>query len=359
MFYRKSVQIFSICFVCLVIVLSSIIVFRDPEVVFHHSLNGMMSKNMRKADFGLINYEDFDSVLLGTSVLINASADEASQKLGGKFANLSVLGASFYERFVILNYLFKYKKIKHAILTFEFNCFDQEKTVKEKESIDLYSGSMLSKWKIYLHKKNLKCIFFGKECDLIPIDINHPAEEFSVQEKSIAFGGFDKWLKNYKDNLFIRDTLINLLGEAVQDRTSVEKMRKIFDTEIFPILKNNPLTKFSIIIPPYSALYLAKNKSYFKDNLKAYKYLLERVKLLENVDVYWFFDEKFIFDIANYRDLIHFLPKYNSFQIDAIKDRTHLLTEKNYAKKEASLLKKLDQFDLNYYIYQIDPNWFE
>ncbi|MCQ2966542.1 MAG: hypothetical protein MJ250_07405 [Alphaproteobacteria bacterium] len=359
MLYKKSVFVFFVSFFCLILGLSSVVVFRDPEVIFHHSFRKMMSKNMRKADFGLINYENFDSVILGTDSLINASANEASQKIGGTFANLSIPEASFYERFVILNYLLKYKNIKHVILSFEFNHFDQEKNTKDKEAMDLYTGAWLSKWKIYLHKKNLKCVFFNKECDLMPVDINQPAEDYSFQEKRLGFGGFDNWLNNFKNNLFIQNTLKDLLGEAVQNRTSSEKIKRIFDTEIFPVLKNNSLTKFSIIIPPYSALYLVKNKSYFKDNLKAYRYLLERVKLLENVDIYWFFDDKFIFDIANYRDLIHFLPKYNSVQLDAIKNRIHLLTEKNYSKKENDLLKKLDQFDLNYYVYQIDPNWFE
>lgn len=359
MLYKRSVRIFLICFVCLILGFSGIIFFRDPEVVFHRSFNRMMSKDMRKADFGLIKYENFDSVLLGTEFLINMSANEATQKIGGNFANLSIPEASFYERFVILKSLFKYKKIRHVILSFEFDNFGQENWVKEKEAIDLYTGSWLSKWKVYLHKESLRCVFFNKECDLRPIDIDHPVEDFSVQEKSIGFGGFDRWLENFNDNLFIQDSLKSLLGEAIQDRTSMDKIKKIFDREIFPILKNNPSTKFSIIIPPYSALYLSKNKSYFKDNLKSYVYLLNRVRLLENVDIYWFFDDKFIFDIANYRDLVHFLPKYNSFQLDAIKNRSHLLTEKNYKKKEDELLKKIDQFDLNYYIYQIDPNWFE
>lgn len=47
-------------------------------------------KDMRMQARGLILYKDFDSAIIGTSMLENTSAKEANKKLGGNWINLSL-----------------------------------------------------------------------------------------------------------------------------------------------------------------------------------------------------------------------------------------------------------------------------
>lgn len=61
-----------------------------------------MYYSMREQAAGIINSFEFDSVILGTSMLENTSAREASQKIGGIFVNISLAGSSFYERAIVL-----------------------------------------------------------------------------------------------------------------------------------------------------------------------------------------------------------------------------------------------------------------
>jgi hypothetical protein len=50
---------------------------------------------MRQQAAGIINNYEFDSIILGTSMLENTSAKEAGEKLGGKFMNISLSGSNF------------------------------------------------------------------------------------------------------------------------------------------------------------------------------------------------------------------------------------------------------------------------
>ena len=120
MSFKKAFLSYCCALFFLAVFLPSVIYVSDPYSLFHRPWfnKGKMYDNLRIQNYGLIKYEQFDSLILGTSMLQNTSAVEASEKLGNNFANLSVSGSSFYERFLMLNRAFKTKELKHVILSF-------------------------------------------------------------------------------------------------------------------------------------------------------------------------------------------------------------------------------------------------
>ena len=79
-----------------------------------------MYSNMRVQNYGLITFEDFNGIILGTSMLENTSADETSSKLGKHFANLSISGASYFEKNIVLQYALKKQNLSHVIMSLDF-----------------------------------------------------------------------------------------------------------------------------------------------------------------------------------------------------------------------------------------------
>ena len=75
---------------------------------------------MRMQDKGIIAYYDFDSFIMGSSMLMGSSSKEATEKLGNKWINIALNGSRFNQRAVILDYLFKHKKPKSIIYTLLF-----------------------------------------------------------------------------------------------------------------------------------------------------------------------------------------------------------------------------------------------
>lgn len=101
----------------------------DPLQFFHRSKvqNSPLSSNMRAQAAGILNTFDIDSIILGTSMLANTSASEASAKLGGKFFNISILGGSYYERAFLLKKALQ-KNLKNVIYSLDSNFGDWETT---------------------------------------------------------------------------------------------------------------------------------------------------------------------------------------------------------------------------------------
>ncbi|EGO0810583.1 hypothetical protein ITK70_001555, partial [Campylobacter lari] len=85
----------------------------DPLQLYHEPWfrDKTYHNDMRIQAKGIIDHNDFDSVILGTSMLENTSVKEASYKLGGRFVNLSMAASTFSERFIILRYLIENKNI--------------------------------------------------------------------------------------------------------------------------------------------------------------------------------------------------------------------------------------------------------
>ena len=63
--------------------------------------------------------DDFDSVVLGSSMAENFSAKEASELLGGTFVNISMAGSLLSERNIVLKHLFNKKVVSNVIISLD------------------------------------------------------------------------------------------------------------------------------------------------------------------------------------------------------------------------------------------------
>ena len=110
MFYKQAIySFFSVVFGGIFLFLTTITIL-DPYSLFHEKWfhKGEFYSNMRVQAHGLINFTDFDGIIMGTSMLENTSSYEASKKLNNHFINLSVSGGRYFEKFTILNYALKH-----------------------------------------------------------------------------------------------------------------------------------------------------------------------------------------------------------------------------------------------------------
>jgi len=71
-----------------------------PYRIFHKSFfrDNDYVKDLRIQAKGIIKTEDFDSIILGTSMAENFSPEEASRIFGGKFVNISIYSGSMVEQ---------------------------------------------------------------------------------------------------------------------------------------------------------------------------------------------------------------------------------------------------------------------
>ena len=380
----KNYKMFSICFAGIVSVvvfsgfaLCALLYIYDPFWLFHKPIFRATTyhSDIRIQAKGIIDAQDFDSVILGTSLLENTSAKEAGQKLGGKWVNLSLAGSDFSERKILLDYALKHKNIKQVIFSIDNFVLingDRENYPWRVDSRLYAEGLFLEKFKRYLNKKFIKCAFrWSKKAECVgdKNDLETIAQDNNYRANKKYFGGMANWIEWQKEQA------VRLYSEYVKNdfRPKSEETKRLnFDEQkiylqesILRIIKENPQIEFYLIFPPHTRFYYAlfpfsephhkgrKGKEIFAEVRQILPYLAQEVENLENAKIYGFDNLDYADNIANYIDHEHYYLDMNSMQLDAIANGTHILTPQNIDNYLATMESKIKSYDISPLIGQI------
>lgn len=326
----------------------SVLWYYDPLHVFHKQFDGqdLFARDMRYQSAGIINNYDFDSLILGTSMMENTSAKEASQVLGGHFFNLSIFGGDFYERSYVLKYALNKHDIKNVIYSLDSLGVIEGKKTDSAMYDFLYDNNPLNDFRIYSTDKYLRCLsIFSKdgECIGFPRNIDRPNSWSYRDEHKVRFGGLDNWFKAenndqikeaFKDIVTTYENIKN--GKSVTDNNHNEtllKQKEYVNNTLLKYVKKHPDTVFYLFFPPYSRIEFATYAQYEKSDYHTYKYimryLVDETKKYPNMKIYAWGNNDFIDDIANYKDLRHYHESINSWMLTAMKNNEGLLTDEN------------------------------
>lgn len=352
--------IFGVCLIPLpvVVVLFGILWLYDPLQLFHKPIfrETTFFGDMRLAARGIIRYYDFDSVILGTSMLENTSAKEAGEKLGGKWVNLSLSGSAYNERAVILEYLFKHKKPQKIIYSLESFTID---SIKDSSRFDyLYDENPLDDFKIYLNDKFMSCALeWKKSANCIGRrDLEELLKWSNHEDLKILFGGFEKWLKyGKKETIAMLKNIKDTPFVVKKDNFDLEKQRSYIQTYVLDFVAENPQTQFYFIVPTYSRLSYRigsgdfDNKAFYNRALNL-KWFVKELEKYPNAKIYGFDTLDYADDIANYKDFTHYNVDMNSLHLDSIKQGKHILDSNNIDSYLKTMEDKIKNYDLKPFV---------
>ena len=362
----KNKIIITTFFISIIISLTILMIglyISDPLQLFHNRPNSTsLVSNARHQVAGRINNENFNSIILGTSMLQNTSANESSKNLGGKFINISLSGANFYTRSLVLDYTLKNKKIKKVLYSLDYNSLIQSK-IDDTSNFDfLYDDTKLNDMKVYLSPKYLFCAIYNSYC-LLDTNIDRPNAWYKDKRHSQRFGGLDNWFKA-ENNHQIKDTFKAILESIKQiklKKTNIDnniqenifKSKKYIDDTIIKFVSKYSDTQFILILPPHSRIKYAIDAQYNVSSFEKYKasvrYLVRKSNQYPNLKIYGWGNHSFLDDIANYKDLNHYEYTINSWMLDAIKREEGLLTVNNID----NYLKVFTQKALDYNLFEL------
>lgn len=351
--------IFGVCLIPLpvVVVLFGILWLYDPLQLFHKPIfrETTFFGDMRLAARGIIRYYDFDSVILGTSMLENTSAKEAGEKLGGKWVNLSLINSSYDERAVVLEYLFGYKKPQKIIYSLESFTIA---SIKDSSRFDyLYDENPLDDFKVYLNDKFILCALAWRESkDCTGRDLEELLKWSNHEDLKILFGGFEKWLKyGKKETIAMLKNIKDIPFVVKKDNFDLEKQRSYIQTYVLDFVAENPKTQFFFIVPTYSRLSYRigsgdfDNKVFYNRALNL-KWFVQELEKYPNAKIYGFDTLDYADDIANYRDFTHYNVDMNSLHLDSIKQGKHILDSNNIDSYLKAMEDKIKNYDLKPFI---------
>lgn len=344
--------VYSFAFFILLSFLSlGLIYFYDPMQIFHKSFlkEERFFGEMRLGARAIIRHYNFDSYILGTSMLQNTSAKEANRKLGGNWVNISPAASTTKERGIILNYLFRYQNSKTLI--YSLDAFSDEVSTKPNFQL-LYDESLLNDFEAYLNDRFIICtLTFSKKEKCIGKENLETLLQWIREEKhQKRLGGFENWIK-YNPDIFKQESLKSLpQSKPVEfdlDRIDVSKEQELLETFLLSFIKKYPNTQFHLILPPYSRLHFKINPKAFIERKKITYWLFEQTKDLKNVTIYGFDTLDYADDIGNYAgDTIHYNIDMNSLQLDSIQNKKHILTPDNIESYFDIFEQKIQDYDL-------------
>ena len=339
--------------------------YYDPLKIWHINKNysQYLQKDMGEQAAGIINNYSFDSIIFGSSMLVNTSAKEASEILGGNFFNISIQGSNFYERSFILKYALYKKELKKVLYSLDtYSIINPDISNNRGVKEYLYDKNLNNDYKIYLNDRYIMCLFtFMKvnNCKGNKADFDRPNKWTNTKFHMNRLGGMNNWFKDKNKNQIkeaknILNNINEIKANNAQENKDINKQiknsKKYIDDYIVKFIKENPKTEFLMFIPPYSrienSILVRYKKSDYKILHDGLKYLLEISSKYPNLKIYAWGDMDFVDDIANYIDLAHYSAKINSKMLIWIKEDKGLLTLENFDKYWETFTKKSMEFDI-------------
>jgi len=341
----------------------------DPLKIYHKPwiYKEYLQLDMRQQAAGIINNWEFDSIILGTSMLECTSSKEASEILGGHFVNISLAGSYFYERAIVLNYVLKKKALKKVIYSLDIEGLVETGRSNGTFNIEdwayLYDDNPINDFRAYMNDKYMKCVFslFSKsQCMGRKVDFDRPNSWHELPDQSIRFGGLDNWFKS-KENIQIKYAFNEILnkikkikhGEIIKNKNlevNLERSKRYIDKTLINYIAKYPNTEFILILPPYSRIRFALEAQYNQKLFERYKasikYLVSRSNEFSNLKIYGWGNHAFVDDIANYKDPQHYEYKINSWMLGAIQKNEGLLTTSNIDEYLETFTQKALKYDL-------------
>lgn len=339
----------------------------DPLALFHAPWGrpGTVHENMRLQAAGVIRHGEFDSAILGTSILENSSANEASRILGGRFVNLSVSAGDFFERGLILRDLLERRQVRQVIYSLDFIYLNQRKGYwyYPLPTFDfLYDANPFNDMRAYLNGHFLNCLArWSRDAACVGrvVDLDRPNAWMGKPEEARRFGGLDAWCQA-RDNAQIQDVYAKLSEAAqairagtIQAQDPLQKGLAIgyLERNLMSLIKKHPETQFHLVFPPYHRAKFAIWHQYRRGDAEAHlaviRFLAELSGRLPNLHVLGFEDQDFLDDVARYKDMDHFDPDISTLITRSIGEGTHRITAINVERYIAEATRRAVAYRLD------------
>lgn len=364
--YKSAISVFFISLCVFGSLLPAAFIVYDPLQLFHQAWGrpATFHSNMRQQAAGIIRNYPFDSVILGTSMLENSSADEAGRVLGGSFVNISISGSLHAERSPALALALREKKLSTVIYSVdEIEPLSENPDVALDTFDYLYNRNRADDLLAYLNDRFTSCVIrwsVKPECVGSIDSLDQPNAWIRFPEHAARFGGLQNWFAARNDpqiegafRLIIKSAANANKVPAPPSVELAEAQKRILayaDTYILAHARRNPEVAFHFVFPPYSrtkfAIWHQSEPLRARLHEATLSHFAETASQLENVHVHAFEDQDFLDDIANYKDLSHYSPAINSLIHERISNRANSLHAGNIQRYLNTARNKATSYDL-------------
>ncbi len=273
---------------------------------------------------GIARQYEYDTVLIGTSMVQNTDADECDEAFGCRTVKLPYSGGTSYNMKRILDI-----------------CFDTDNDIKKVlwglDEFQLLGSSSEPRYPLpeYLYEES----HWGDISYLLNLDIfyhytlNNVLGTLRGEKQQLMRSGERLWGDFSKEGTL--STYSRPLA-STRVRTFEEIKRTVdanLDKNILPLVEENSETEFVFFMVPYSILYWDNEvrKGTFESTMDAVEYSLGKLLAYDNVTVFFYQNETdIITNLDNYKDFTHYGKWINSFMTQSMAKGYGKVTKDTY-----------------------------
>lgn len=295
-------------------------------------------ENERYENPGIIRHSEFDTVLMGTSLVCNFRASWLDELTGGQTLKIGYRGGYLSEFDAGLAVAFeKQPDLEAVYFGLDANILVQEEADRTGTMPEyLYDRNPFNDISYYLNKDvYLRCcnvLMERARGNAVPLD------EAYVWSNGVDFS---KWqsLASYQRPAQVETVLENDAFYAAAEENLAVVARWAAE---------HPDTEFHLFLSPYPILYWdrAERLGRMDAMLGALEYAIPKLLEQDNVTVHFFLDcTGIVTDMEHYTDHVHFSDEVSRWITEQLVSGTYVMTEENYRPRLDALEELVRHYD--------------
>lgn len=307
---------------------------------------------------GMARHEEYDTVILGTSMIENFSERYASERLKANVIRLPINASYVTEQKYVLDIALKYHDIKTVLWAVDYRTVDiRHGDIYSKNNVVfpkyMYDENPINDWRYIINHNNF--YFALKQYRMRKTGIN-PFNYFITDREVL-----NTW--NWKT--FSRQLIINDYKDLYEGRKSVydkinnlptELVKETIDKDLIGTIRKYPNTRFVLFFAPKSILWfkLLDQMGILEKKLEVLTYVVDEAVKLPNVEIYNFQNQfQLTENLDIYLDITHYNNTANQFMIDAIAEKKLLTNSESIRKDNEELINRVRSEEINSLVSEI------
>lgn len=318
----------------------------DSSLYYRMSDNRLIINNYRFINPGITKNADYDTVIIGSSMIQNFSMSEFREQLGENPIKLSVGAMSIEGMSLTVDQVMREGKARKLYLAIDLHQLTKDEDDLGTYATYLYDDEPLNDFRYLLG--------YETWMRLLPLNIGFSALDRIGYEIPTSFAtrnidDLGNWANDFVfSEALIKETYLNdgYPISAVDSDKLEDEMKANADLllELFASLHDVELTVF---FPPYSALYWheIRKAGNFDTFMAIISYLVNEMATMENVTVFDFHGIPQIGDLNHYKDPTHYGPEINSLMVGYFQGMEKEIRPDNVDPFILELEQVIDEFE--------------
>ncbi|CAI6051824.1 hypothetical protein [Cohnella sp. JJ-181] len=326
---QKKMGQFALFAILISIITAASVMFTDPLQIYHRQdwYTPVFFKEERYQNAGLARTQDYDIIIIGSSMTENFRSSQVGAELGGKALKLSISGSTVDEQYKTAKLALETGKVKKVLWGIDYFSLKTESGDNKDFPDYLYDNKLWNDYPYWFNYTFFKLWLRGLQRTLEggpPTNL----DLLNNWDHAVKFGR-EKALTAYER------ALKSEVGYG-RNEEPLDIVRANFDRYILSLVRAYPEVEFMFYYPPYSILrqqvWYKLNPTRFQNQMQMRKLMFEAFDRYPNAAVYDFQNERsWTYNLDLYSDLSHHKGLINDRISEAIgrRDAKYLLTAEN------------------------------